>query len=90
MTKTKTVAKVVLREVHADGPTRVAVKVVSECDGLALLFEPKGYGVKGMDGDCAPVLLEVCDGNLRLVVWADINAEEPTHVIDLEGAKLAV
>jgi hypothetical protein len=27
------------------------------------------------------------DGKLILRVWADINQEDPTHVIDLTGAK---
>ena len=34
----------------------------------------------------APILLERHDGKLRLVVWADINEQEPTHIIDLSGA----
>jgi|GEM_PF-2256010 len=86
--KAKTVAKVVLREV-LEGSSRVAVTVATEQDGLALILEPKGYGVYGVDGDCAPVLLEVCCGKLRLVVWADINDENPTHIIPLDGAKLS-
>jgi hypothetical protein len=44
-------------------------------------------------GDCCsfpgcgvPVLLELLDGAPRLLVWADVNQEEPTHVLDLSGA----
>jgi hypothetical protein len=32
-------------------------------------------------------LLESVNGHLRVIIWADINAEDPTHIIDLEGAR---
>jgi len=31
---------------------------------------------------------EVWEGELRCLVWADINKEDPTHVICLDGAKV--
>lgn len=31
-------------------------------------------------------IIELYQGKLRLLVWADINREDPTHVIDLSGA----
>lgn len=31
--------------------------------------------------------LEYDEGKLRLLVWTDINQEDPTHSIDLSGAK---
>jgi hypothetical protein len=34
-----------------------------------------------------PIVLEHEDGECRLLVWADINSEEPTHVIPLKGAR---
>lgn len=34
----------------------------------------------------SPVFLELHEGKLRLIVGADINQEEPTHFIDLNGA----
>jgi len=33
-----------------------------------------------------PIMLDFYDGKPRLLVWADINSEDPTHKIDLEGA----
>ncbi|EHR0228475.1 MULTISPECIES: hypothetical protein [Vibrionaceae] len=35
----------------------------------------------------AALLIENNAGNLQLRVWADINKEDPTHVISLQGAK---
>lgn len=47
-----------------------------------------GYGAADEEpGDCgAFAKLEFYDGKLKLVVWADINDENPTHNIDLSGA----
>lgn len=33
------------------------------------------------------ISLEIWDGKLRLVVWADSSLEDPTHIINLEKAK---
>lgn len=45
-------------------------------------------------GDCSsvpgagcPIYLERQGGKVKLYVWADINREDPTHVIDLDGAR---
>ncbi len=69
------------------GETKIPTKV--HFDGSGIWIEPEGYS--DMDTaeefSSAIVTLEVCKGKLRLVVWADINKEDPTHVIDLEGAK---
>jgi prepilin-type processing-associated H-X9-DG protein len=51
-------------------------------------FCAKGYGNMGMaDGHGSPFIVEHYEGHLRLIVWADINQEDPTHTIDLEGAR---
>lgn len=66
----------------------INVEVSSEMDDLALLIAPVGYGdYSSMEGLGCPILLERYGGRLRLVVWGDINQEEPTHIIDLEGAR---
>ena len=63
-------------------PTRVVA------NDSALSIFPQGYGDFGSaDGHGYPVFLELYQGRLRLVVFADINQEEPTHIIDLEGAR---
>ena len=62
--------------------SNVAISV--EKDSLALIVHPEGMGT--WDGPYAPILLERHEGKMRLLVWADINQQEPTHVIDLSGA----
>ncbi len=53
----------------------------------AVLLRPEGYGEHcSADGFGYPVLLELFGGEPRLLVWADINQEDPTHVISLAGA----
>jgi hypothetical protein len=44
----------------------------------------KGYDFNNNNGI---ITLELLEGQLRLLVWADKNSEEPTHIINLEGAK---
>ena len=59
-------------------------------NGSALSIFPQGYGDFGsMDGHGCPVFLELYQGRLRLVVFAEINQEDPTHIIDVEGASEA-
>ena len=60
--------------------------IEGEDDGLAIL--PEGYGENGTQvGYGAPVYIERYKGELRLLVWADINQPDPTHIICLDGAK---
>ena len=46
--------------------------------------------VEGMGTHCtpddSPIYLKFCEGKWRLVVWGDINQEDPTHDIDMSGA----
>lgn len=83
--------KVILNEVlddHGDIPVRVETEVVVEEMPTSLEIKPKGYGdFASADGSGVPIILEVCGGILRLVVWADINDDNPTHIINLEGAR---
>jgi hypothetical protein len=60
------------------------VRIGIEKDNLGLEIHPDGTGT--YDGNYAPILLEEHEGTLMLVVWADINQQEPTHLIDLSTA----
>lgn len=61
-------------------------KVVLTDRGIDIFFE--GYGQNGMaEGHGSPIYIELYEGKPKLMVWADINNEEPTRVIDLSGAK---
>ncbi len=47
-----------------------------------------GYGDKvTQPGYGIPVLLELHEGELRVVIWSDINQEDPTHIISLANAR---
>lgn len=47
----------------------------------------KGYGEKAaMPGSGSPVLIENRDGIPHVIIWGDINDENPTHTISLENA----
>lgn len=62
-------------------PATIEVKA----GAIAIGFD--GYGDhNSAEGYGRPVYIERLNGKLRLVVWADINDEEPTHVIELEDA----
>lgn len=78
---------VALKDVSG-GSRFIHVGIRGEGNGGGLVICPQGYGCCNCeDGTTGPVYLEVHEGRLRLIVWADINDEEPTHIIDLEGAK---
>jgi len=84
------ISKIVLKDCLDESPTpkQVNVSVGIERDGLALLIKPERYGdYCSVEGEGTPILLELFDNELRLVIWADINQEEPTHIISLEGAR---
>jgi len=59
-----------------------SVDVIEEKQGLSIRPENTGC----YDGSFAPILVEFVDGKPRLCVWADINKQDPTHIIDLSGA----
>ncbi|MDI4654247.1 MULTISPECIES: hypothetical protein [Pseudoalteromonas] len=55
---------------------------------LSLSFEGYGdrYSVGSKKG--TPLMVEYYHGELRVVIWSDINKVDPTHIVSLEGAKL--
>ena len=73
---------------YIEGEETLSVSVRCEQDNLALLLDLKGHGLSGMEsGNGSVVALEYYEGRPRLLVWADINQEEPTHVIDLSESR---
>ena len=77
-------ATVALAEVLDTTTATSNVTISVENSNLALIIHPEGMGT--WDGSYAPILLERHEGKVRLVIWADINEQEPTHIIDLSGA----
>ena len=59
-------------------------------NGAGLVISAEGYGDKtSQDGQGAPVLItnQVHGKGLEVVIWSDINEEDPTHFVKLDGAK---
>jgi len=64
---------------------RQPIKVVAYQQGVVI--DAKGYGdCCSADGHGSPVFLELYQGQLRLIVFADINEQDP-EIINLDGAK---
>ena len=77
---------ITLKEQCADASSK-SIKVTLLSEEGKLWIQPQGYGDKtSADGHGYPVSLEIWEGRLRLIVFGDINTEEP-QVIDLENAK---
>ncbi len=83
---TKKTFTITLKEQCADAPPKsIEVKLLSE--GGKLWIRPEGYGDKdSLDGHGYPVGLEIWEGRLRLIVFDNINVEDP-QIIDLENTK---
>jgi hypothetical protein len=53
-----------------------------------VMIGAEGYGEKtAADGAGFPVVVEFHEGKFRVLVWSDIDEEDPTHIISLEGAR---
>ena len=75
----------VLNDADPDYHGSLPVKIVSN-DSVISIF-PEGYGDFGSaSGHGCPVFLELYQGRLRLIVFPDINNQEPI-IIDLEAAR---
>ncbi len=47
----------------------------------------KGYGLQGLNPNTGyQIVIEHCENELRVIIYANINQDAPTHVISLEGA----
>ena len=53
-----------------------------------IMIGAEGYGeCATLEGGGFPIVIEFHEGKFRLMVWGDINEQDPTHVISLEGAR---
>ena len=73
---------------HCDTTPKQSIKAKAVLGELCALLGAEGYGTKNTIGDEPMVMMEFWEGELRVLVWTDINQEDPTHIISLEGAKL--
>jgi len=54
----------------------------------AISVRVDGYGDCGTEnGYGCPIYIEHYDGKLSVRLWSDINHEDPTHAVDMEGAR---
>ena len=78
---------VVLKDNEGDGEGKLNILVGDHF----LLIRPEGYGDHcSVDGDGYPIGIEFNNGKPRVLIWGDINKEDTTQVIELEGAKETV
>lgn len=71
-----------------DDSTNKCLKASAKFVNGKLLIRVEGYGdSSSYDGEGEPVVIEFFDNKINVVVWSDINKEDPTHKIDLENAK---
>lgn len=75
----------------SDGPEQPSIQLRVRRGGSnepLLMIGAEGYGeMTAEDGYGFPIVLEYHEGAFRLLVWSDINEEDPTHIISLEGAR---
>ena len=63
----------------------LTVRVTADASTISIY--PEGYGDFGSaDGHGCPIFLELYEGRLRLIVFSDINEQDPA-IIDLDGAR---
>jgi hypothetical protein len=66
---------------------QIEVKVNILSEGGQVWIQPEGHGEKcAMDDEGFPIGIEIWQGRLRLIVFDDINEQEP-KIIDLEKAR---
>ena len=66
-------------------PIEIKVNILSE--GGQIWIQPQGYGEKcAADGEGFPIGIEIWQNRLRLLVFDDINREDP-QIIDIEKAR---
>ena len=80
----KTTLDVTLADSDHESLGTLPVRIVAN-DFTISLF-PKGYGdFSSVDGSGCPMSLEFYQGHLRLIVFPEINSDDPT-IIDLSSA----
>jgi hypothetical protein len=73
--------------INANRQRRIAEEIRITNDSFKRLSLLAGLGdFSSAPGHGSPVYLDDFE-SLRLCVWADINQEDPTHIIPLDGAR---
>ena len=81
----KTILDIKLADADPESLGTLPIRI--EASDFCLAIQPAGFGdMSSQDGEGCPIFLELYQGKLRVIVFADINSEEP-QIIDLSGAK---
>ena len=71
-----------------DQESQKTIKSQAEYENGNLCLRFNGYGDSSSeDGHGCPVMIEFYNNELRVVVWGNINEQDPTHIIPLTKAK---
>ena len=77
-----------VRQTLEDEVTGTSIAVQVSCKPGGITLKADDHGDKCTDpGDGEVVFIEFRDGKVWVRVWADVNQEDPTHSICLEGAR---
>jgi hypothetical protein len=59
-----------------------------DLSGGTINVMPEGYGTREeAPGHAVPIVVEFYGGKLQVLVWSDITQGDPTHIINMEGAR---
>jgi hypothetical protein len=75
-----------LKDAHPDFDGKLPIRLAVSPNGVSLYADAHGDSGSS-EGHGTPVFIELYKGELRVLVWADINKEDPTHIISLAGAR---
>ena len=72
--------KTQLHDQYDGSNKKVDTELNFDRDGISVSFD----GYEDMCGNNALVDVEIWEGELRVVIWADPEQEDPTHIVSLE------
>jgi phage protein U len=71
-----------------DDTTGKTLKAHTQFVNGKIMIHVEGYGDScSDDGLGEPVIIDFFDNKVQVIVWGDINRQDPTHNIDLKYAK---
>ncbi|MEA1987778.1 MAG: hypothetical protein U9N57_01055 [Pseudomonadota bacterium] len=72
---------------YSDEPESLEVSVEYSKETDVILVTAEGYGDNSSQEGGVPMIIDFYDEELNVRIWSDINNEEATHTIRLEGAR---
>ena len=71
-----------------DAETGKELPIRIEVSEQGIFIGAEGYGEQSANAKFAtPIMVEYNQGELRVIVWANINKEDPTSIINMMGAR---